>query len=98
MKTIAQKIYMLIAAANFFLLPQLSHALTITGVDVDILLNAANGGGTRNYSIWDGQIGGGVVLTPGQQLILTQNSGYRLPHQRRPGRSGHSCDQAHRDD
>lgn len=78
MKTVAHKIFMLIAAASFFLLPQLSHALTITGVDVDIPLNAANGGGTRNYSIWDGQIGAGVILTAGQQLILTQNSGYNF--------------------
>lgn len=53
-------------------LPQVGNAVTITSVDVDVVLDAAHGG-AKNYSIWDAQIGAGTVLNPGQQLILTQN-------------------------
>src|SRR5215467_4746541 len=61
------------AGLALLLTPQLVRAVVITSVDVDIALDAAHGGGIRNYSIWDSQIGAGVTLNAGQQLILTQN-------------------------
>ena len=73
MKKLVARIFGFAVGMALLLSPQFARAVIITSVDVDIALDAAHGGGVRNYSIWDAQIGAGINITPGQQLILTQN-------------------------
>lgn len=63
------KIGSLLSGMALMALPVVSEAVLITSVTVEKPSSNIN-----DYNIWAGQIGAGINLLPGQQLILTQNA------------------------
>lgn len=63
------KIWSFVTGIALMALPVASHAVLITSVTVE-----KPGSNANDYNIWAGQIGAGINLNPGQQLILTQNA------------------------